>query len=239
MPYKTLVLTLFCLFSILAPIPVSAQQNTPVHYSEEHIENYKSNSDFDYTEVEKDTNWWNQLKEWVISFFQWLFQKLLGVDIVPNSTVLFIKTLFYSIIGFLVFLLIKLLLKVNLKTMKTTKSNMPSMQFSEDEHIIQNEDISQLIATAVANNNYRLAVRYYYLLILKTLTEEKFIEWQYQKTNNDYSKEIAVKELKAPFKALTNWYDFIWYGNFEIDTLQFDKIAVEFKEFQHKIKKIG
>ena len=143
--------------------------------------------------------------------------------------------MFYSFLAFILFIIIKMFLKVKLNSIVSTKSNLGTVNFYEDEHIIQNEDISALINKAISNENYRLAVRYYYLLILKSLTEKQLISWEIQKTNDDYSKEIGVPDLRTPFDKLTTLYDFVWYGNFDVELSRFSKIENDFQQFNNKL----
>ena len=40
---------------------------------------------------------------------------------------------------------------------------------------------------------------------------------------------ISKENIKASFKDLTRLYDFVWYGNFEIDESKFVKVAANFE----------
>jgi len=102
--------------------------------------------------------------------------------------------------------------------------------------LIKNEDLSVLIQKAIEQKNYRLAIRYYYLLALQKLSKHEFIEWQQEKTNEDYIKEIKQSLLKSKFSSSTYLYDFVWYGNFDINELEFAKAEAEFNELNKLIK---
>ncbi|HBY68162.1 MAG TPA: DUF4129 domain-containing protein, partial [Flavobacteriaceae bacterium] len=84
------------------------------------------------------------------------------------------------------------------------------------EEIIRSKNIRELIEKALQNKEYRLAVRYYYLLILKKLTDAELIDYEFDKTNTDYIAEITSDTVILPFKKATNLYDYIWYGNFTV-----------------------
>jgi integrase len=75
---------------------------------------------------------------------------------------------------------------------------------SEDEEIIQSMDIKSLITNALKDENYRLAIRYHYLYILQQLELKKIIDWELQKTNHDYQREIKDKQLD-PFTLDDVW----------------------------------
>jgi hypothetical protein len=81
-----------------------------------------------------------------------------------------------------------------------------------------------------------LAVRYYYLLLLKNLTDVNLIEYEFDKTNNDYLKEITSKAINQNFEKATLLYDYIWYGNFSVSENDFYKAQQVFKNIDLQIK---
>ena len=90
--------------------------------------------------------------------------------------------------------------------------------------------IAGVLAFLVRENKYRLAVRFYYLLVLQKLSQKDIIDWQVQKTNADYVYEIKSEKLRKEFTKLTRIYDFIWYGNFDVNETDFLKAEKEFKQ---------
>ena len=113
----------------------------------------------------------------------------------------------------------------------------PANFFTEEEEIIKTKDIKKLIDKALRNQNYRLAVRYYYLLILKRLTEAELIDYEFDKTNSDYISEITSETINTGFKKATNLYDYIWYGNFTVTETDFNKAQQTFKHLETTIPK--
>ena len=99
---------------------------------------------------------------------------------------------------------------------------------NKDVEIIKNQDIQSLIDQALQDKNYRLAVRYYYLLTLQKLSGQELIDWQVQKTDHDYIYEIENTQLRHSFSRVTDMYDYIWYGNFEVDEFAFAKAQSAF-----------
>ena len=110
------------------------------------------------------------------------------------------------------------------------------MSITEDEALIKNKNLSNFIQKAIAQKNYRLAVRYYYLLLLQQLEVKELIIWEQQKTNDDYIHEISETNLKSSFSKVTRLYDFVWYGNFEINELEFGSVEAEFEQIKNLIK---
>ena len=114
---------------------------------------------------------------------------------------------------------------------KNKKMQLNQVDLSDDERIMQEEDLDQLIAQAIKDKDYRLAVRYHYLKVLKYLIENEYIDWHPEKTNRDYINDMRTHNLSAPFRNLTFIYDYIWYGNFSPNPKVFEEIQSDFKAF--------
>ena len=99
----------------------------------------------------------------------------------------------------------------------------------ETEEQLQNIGFEGQIANAEANKNYRLAIRLYYLWLIKNLVERSLIKFHIDKTNQDYCNELQGKTHYLAFKNCTNYYNYIWFGEFEVDESSYQKIAGKFK----------
>ncbi len=132
--------------------------------------------------------------------------------------------------------MIKFFLKVNTNSIISGQKNTSTVRFTKDEELIKSDDLPTLIKNAIAQKNYRLAVRYYYLLVLQKLSNAEIIDWEQQKTNEDYIGEIESTTLKQKFTSGTYLYDFVWYGNFELNEKEFEKAENQFNELTKLIK---
>lgn len=86
---------------------------------------------------------------------------------------------------------------------------------------IAHTDIKTLITNAEKTNDYRLAIRYYYLLVLKQLTLKNFIKYEDDKTNADYMNAIASRKFSKDFAYTSYIYDYTWYGEFALNKEQY------------------
>ncbi|MDX1828330.1 MAG: DUF4129 domain-containing protein [Lutibacter sp.] len=195
------------------------------------LEKYKSNKEFDYTEqtekpeptfLERVLNW---LGRQFLRFLEWLF----GVKYAKGILATILTALPYVVAGLVLFLLIKFFIKTKIKSAVSLTNNKSVINFSEDEKLLQNADLDALIKKSISDNDYRLAVRFLYLKTLKQLTDKKLVVWEQQKTNEDYTNEISVKQLKNAFENITRLYDFVWYGDFKINKVQFNSINNDFE----------
>lgn len=208
--------------------------------SENNLETYKTDDDFNYVEAVPEDNFiiraYNRFIEWLGNIIREFFEAIFGVGEAQGILYFIFNVLPYLILAFLIFLLIRFFLKVNSRTLITGQKETAGFQFTEDEQIIKNEDIHALIDNAIAIKNYRLAIRYYYLLSLKYLTEKQVITWQQEKTNEDYITEIKSEAVKSNFKNITRIYDYVWYGEFNIDQLRFESLKIPFESLNNSIK---
>ncbi|MFS4467673.1 DUF4129 domain-containing protein [Maribacter sp. 2210JD10-5] len=237
-------LWIFLLLSLYALLVQGQKDSLAVRYdasnvekltiTEEDLTTFKENPKFDYEEVKSEApEWWLAFKNWLgnllLKFFEWLF----GVEKAAGAFNTFLQFLPYLLILVLLFILIKFFLNVNARSMSYAKKNQALVTLSEEEHIIKNEDIQELIKNALAEKNYRLAIRYYYLLTLQTMSNKELIDWEQQKTNTDYITELKKENLKYPFTRITRLYDYIWYGDFPIDENKYKKAASSFESLQN------
>ena len=208
-----------------------------IRFDSEKIENFKNDKEFDYSEAENADNWWSRFKRWIGELLNSLFNWLFG-DWQPNGFWSFIINILpYLIIGGIIAFIIWLFYKLNPGARLLRSQDKPDVFFTEEEEIIKTKDIKKLIKKALKNQDYRLAVRYYYLLILKKLRDAELIDYEFDKTNTDYFSEITSEEIRLQFKKATTLYDYIWYGSFAVTEDDFQKAEKTFTNLENQIPK--
>ena len=105
----------------------------------------------------------------------------------------------------------------------------------DDEHIDEN-DFEQLLSRAIQNNNFRLAIRYHYLLLLKNLSQKQYIEYHKDKTNTEYQFELKEGAIRSGFSYLSYIYTYVWYGEFVSDHPTFATIEKKYESFKRQLK---
>lgn len=88
---------------------------------------------------------------------------------------------------------------------------------------------------AIAQGNFRLAIRILYLQSLQRLHLENHIVYKQEKTNWDYVNQLQQDSLRKNFTQLTKYFDYIWYGHFSIDETRFRELHQQFTQFQHTL----
>ena len=216
---------------ILDSEPITKQNIT-----KEDLEPYLEDEDFNYEIVESEETAVDRFLQWLKNGLRSLFESIFGVEAAAGILLFIIRILPYLLLGFLVFLLLRFFIRVNSSALMGKTQAKGEVQISEEEKIIKNEDILALIKTAIANGDFRLAIRYYYLLALKYLSTDGHISWEPQKTNEDYLKDLQHTDLLADFEKITRVYDYIWYGEFKIDANGFNLLKHDFESLNSKLQ---
>lgn len=194
-------------------------QIEPVHFDKNFKERYTS-GDFNYTEKRLEKSLWTQFVEWL----KHKIRNLFGASNAVSSTT--IEWTFYVLSTIIILTVIYLIVKAILNRegqwvfgKSTTKK---IIAYDDIERNLKDIDFEKLIRDTLKSNDKRLAIRYYYLWILKKLSEKSIIDWNPEKTNSDYSYEIKSENLRKDFNYVSYLYNYIWYGEFDLDDVAFE-----------------
>lgn len=108
----------------------------------------------------------------------------------------------------------------------------------EEEEIldIKAVDLDDMLRKALESQNYKLAIRAKFLMILKELSAEKRILWSHEKTNREYTRELRSTKFYSLFRSTANIYERVWYGDIAIDQSIYEETAPIFSRFQDLLK---
>jgi len=205
-------------------------------FEETNIKDYRNDNDFVYDVVDEGPSVFEQIYDWIDrvlrKMLSWVFD---DVEAPVGFLLSLLMMLPYIIAVIVLYLIINFFLKVNARNIISGKRNKEIVHLKDDEELLSSKDLPRLIALAISEENYRLAIRYQYLLVLQQLSEKEIIIWEQQKTNEDYSKEVHHKNIHTEFEEITRFYDFVWYGNFEISKESYLKGIENITEIKRKI----
>ncbi len=190
------------------------------------IEDYKNKRDFKYDRklTQKPNHWWYK-------FIYWLNRKLIWV--ITES--LFFKILFYLTVFVISIALILKIMNYDISRIFSRKGPEKKFAYQTGKENIHELNLDELIAQHVREKQFRLAIRYMYLKVLKELNNAEIIEWKINKTNRDYIQEMEDMRLYEDFRDLSGMFNFVWYGNFQLNENYFQQIQDKFSNFYSQI----
>lgn len=223
----------------LKEIKVDSTTIVKKQFDADKIETYKNDDAFNYKTKDLEPTFYEQFKDWLNrvlkKIFSWFFD---DVETPVGFAFSFLSALPYIIAVIVLYLIINFFLKVNVRGIVSGRTNKNVVRIEDDEELLKSEDLPKLIKIALEEKDYRLAVRYQYVLLLQQLSNKEIIRWEQQKTNEDYIKEVQKKNIHKEFESITRFYDFVWYGNFIINKEEYQKGTEIFNQIAFKILKV-
>ena len=141
-----------------------------------------------------------------------------------------LKILAYLVIFGFIGLVIYLVAKNVSLDLKIKREALHTEDLEKTVDDIGNIDIAGLLEQARRDGDFRLAVRLYYLGLLKKLNEMEKIVWKKDKTNRDYLGELFAKEFYySQMRRLTLSYEAVWYGEHDLDPESFNRLSSQFE----------
>lgn len=222
---------LLFIFSLLSFI-IAIGQHEPIPNVPNEIRILPDNFKEDYQSDEYN---YTESVSLITKFKIWLLEKLKGLfdvnDANAYETLTGLKYIFYFlVIGLAVYLLVKMILgKEGRWLFGRNKSNDSDPDFTIDEDI-QSVNFTELIAKAEATGDFRLAIKYHYFHLLKKLDDTTIIKYDSQKTTYDYQLELEGTKYSTIFSKAAYYYTYIWYGEFSIDTNEYQTTSNVFTQ---------
>ena len=184
--------------------------------------------DFVYEEKVPEKGLWQRFIEWLAGIYRSIFKEQ-NAQVSVNFVTIFLRTIAVLIIVFVIYLIAKALINKEGPWIFGKNSNKRNVYYSDIEKNIHLLDFQKLISESLQTGEKRIAIRYYYLWLLKVMAQNHYIEWDIEKTNSDYLYELKKPEHKEDFTYLSYLYNYIWYGEFAIDETSFIKAENRFK----------
>lgn len=207
-------------------MPHDSSKIAKKQFDEKQIEALKNNPDLQYTTTQNNNNsLWERLMS---IFYNWLDELFAN----PESRQIF-KVVINVISTLLIIYAILKIIGVDTASLLTGRGQAKADGSYFSEKDIHHINFEKEIEKAISDHNYRLAVRLLYLKNLKYLADTKKVDWKPHKTNADYLREIPAGTLKNAFADITYVFDYVWYGNFQIDEPMFEKAKMAFAQFEN------
>ena len=182
-----------------------------------------------------EKNAWDRFKEWLANFFKNIF-KFTDSKSANDFVDILLRVIAILIVLSVIYMIVKSIMNKEGQWVFGKNSDRKIINYDEIEKNLHKVDFEKLIQKSLESGENRLTIRYYYLWLLKKMSEKNLIEWDVEKTNSDYLYEIKDEAQKEDFAYLSYLYNNIWYGEFELDEATFAKAR---NAFEKSIKKIN
>lgn len=183
---------------------------------------------FVYETKKHQINAWDRFVAWITEALSNLFS-FSNNPATSNVIENILNVIAIIIVIFVVYLIVKSILNKEGQWIFGKNSDRGILTYDDLEKNLQTADFQKLISKASQNGDNRLCVRYYYLWLLKRLSEQEIIVWDIEKTNSDYIYEIKNEKLRADFQYLSYLYNYVWYGEFDLDAPSFERAKIAFE----------
>lgn len=202
----------------------------PKNFQEKFRSKYK-NPDFDYTTTKPTESLFQKLQKRIVKILEAIFGQ---IDPLKGATyAVYILRFFAIVLGALVlYFLIRFLLNKNGNFFfgkKKQKFDIANQDIQENIHAI---NFPQTIESYESQKDFRSAIRYRFLFILKKLSDKNLLNWNPEKTNKDYLAELNNSSLKENFSELVYIFDYVWYGEFEVTEVDYAYFKEKFLNFK-------
>ncbi|SOD20221.1 DUF4129 domain-containing protein [Pedobacter xixiisoli] len=200
-------------------------------FGNQSIQKYKEQKEFQYGDDEpKGLSWWDRFWR---NFWDWINRLFGQRESTSSGPSMWPSILKYGAMAICIVLVVFIIFKlagVDFKWFagKSKAVDVPYDESLENIHEISFEDE---ISNTLQKGNYRLAVRLLYLQTLKHLSDREIIDWQPNKTNVAYVREMQGEKGEEAFANLTYQFEYIWYGDFPVDRTAFAQIQQSFQQF--------
>lgn len=211
-----------------AALSVDSTGITRRSFDERVIRDLQNNDDFNYrqppTIVE---SLWDRFLMWIGQIFGWLFRGAVATN--------WGRIMLYAVGLVVLVVLIMMLLKVDALRVFQSGADKGSLEYKTFTENIHEMDFDALIRNAIANKEYRVGVRLTFLHALKILADKHHVDWRPGKTNHEYLIELKEGELKTGFNELSFYFDYTWYGDFNVTEDLFQKVSTIFDSWKQRI----
>jgi len=208
-------------------IQVDSRNVDPKHFEKNFKKKY-TDKEFIYEYKAPEKNWWDHFKHWLARLIFNLFN-FSSVKTSLNFVGILFRIIAVLVVIILIYFIVRALAKQEGRWI-FGKNAKKTLFYSDAEKNIHLLDFEKLIKESIEAGERRIAIRYYYLWLLKVMAQNNYIEWDIEKTNSDYLYELHNPAHKEEFTYLSYLYNYIWYGEFEIDDTTFRKTENRFKK---------
>lgn len=182
---------------------------------------YRDDPAFDYgLSAPREPSWWDRLKR---AFFEEVLAPLMAAQ----DGRLAVWGLRLALAAILAVALLRLL-KVDFGGAFQRQPARAAPRQNAELDALPTTEAREALERAEAEGAHRLAVRLRYLLLLRVLDEQGWIEARPEKTNRQYVNEVRASTFHDAFRDLTARFEYVWYGEMTLGADRYDELRSRF-----------
>ena len=190
-------------------------------FQEAELDKYLEDPDLDYDRsLHHENLWWDRFMRWLQRQLFKLFGNRVGGAVLGN--------LHWIILGLSV-LLILWFFRRHLLEGVFGMGAKPVRQVTEMPENIEELDLDKLLRDAENGTEWRMALRYQWLKVLRKLVDEGRIKWQPRFTDADYLSQLKEPALRVTFSELSFLFKWVWYGDAPMDAERYRHLKPAFE----------
>lgn len=186
----------------------------PKNFTDKFQEKYRG-KDYDYSTLKPHESLWERIRRNIAK----IFRKIFGdIDLMTANryTLNFLRFLGVLAMAVVLYFFIKYLMSKDGNFFFGKKNRKVAIREGEINENIHEINFPEIITKFEVEKDFRSAIRYRFLHVLKRLSDKNKILWMPEKTNQDYAVELKDSTLKRSFLELAYIFDYVWYGEFSI-----------------------
>ena len=213
--------------SIINARPETSNTVYPKTMDPKFRERYKG-EEFDYTTIKPKEPLMDKIMRKIRRILESIFGEMDPIK-AGNITQTIFRILAIIVIAFILYFLIRFLVGKEggfFFGKRNKKLEISDTDLHENIHEI---NFPESIAQFERQKDFRSAIRYQFLFVLKKLADKKLIDWNPENTNRDYLYQLKTENHKQKYTQLAYVFDHVWYGEFLINEDQYQGFKKQFQ----------
>lgn len=203
---------------------------TPRFFEENFQSKYKE-ADYDYELTQPKKSLWERFMNWLKNGLNHFFDSA-DVSEMNRSIEWLMYILGGLVVGAAIYFILKVLIDKDGHWFFSKKNDKIAPEARVVTENIHEINFTETISRYEQNRDFRSAVRYQFLYLLKDFTDKEYLEWTPEKTNKDYWEELENPSMQKQFKEVVYVFDNVWYGEFPIKEAAYSTIKSTFNQLR-------
>lgn len=186
---------------------------------------------------EVDSLWWKKKTEQLDYAEEQLQPKDFNFDIEALPTWFNAPVFKYGILLLIVLVLLFVLYKlfgkaIFVNDMDDDKSATHLLTESDLDDRFYEMDLDMMLKKSIGREDWAMAIRIRFLMVLKLLIDQKQIYWHKDLTNRQIAWQLKPNKSRKDFYQLVEQFEKVWYGDISISANDYHKISSLFKNYR-------